>query len=289
MVIGLRRGRIQAAPSWGSIIRTMSLIPLGTLVNVATVLLGSSLGLLLHRAFPERFRQIQFQATGLFTLALGAQMALRTQNTLLLVFSLLLGGLLGEALQLEARLEGLGEKLRRKLSSSGGGVMPPSEASDSPSGGGFSRRTNRESATEVAATGGVLQHRFAEGLTTAFLIFCVGPMTLIGALDEGLRGDHSLLLAKALLDGFTSFALASTYGLGVLCSALPLFIFQYGISLIGALAGAGLNEVVVAQLTGTGGALMLGLGLNLLGATRLRVLNLLPALTFALLAVMWPG
>lgn len=255
----------------------MQQLPLGTLVNVATVLLGSGLGLWLHRAFPERFRQIQFQATGLFTLALGAQMALKAQNTLLLVFSLLLGGLLGEALGLEARLERLGEKLRGKLSGRGGPWPARSElASGAPQDG--------------LPTGSPYHHsRFSEGLISAFLIFCVGPMTLIGALDEGLRGDHSLLLAKAVLDGFTSFALASTYGLGVLCSALPLFVFQYGISLLGSLAGSGLGEGVIAQLTGTGGALMLGLGLNLLGATKLRVMNLLPALLLALAAAWWSG
>jgi uncharacterized membrane protein YqgA involved in biofilm formation len=120
--------------------------------------------------------------------------------------------------------------------------------------------------------------RFTEGLVTAFLIFCIGPMTVVGALDEGIRADHNLLFAKSILDCFMSIALASTFGLGVAFSILPLFIFQYGITLLGLGAQSVFSEVVVNQLTAVGGVLILGLGINLLELRRLRVANLLPAL-----------
>lgn len=224
-------------------------------MNAATVIVGSLLGLLLHRSFPERFRQIQFQATGLFTLALGLQMAVRCENPLTLVFSLLVGGLAGEALGLEAGADRLATRLRERLGGTADG------------------------------TAGAEQHghKFSEGLVTAFLIFCIGPMTILGALDEGIRGEHALLLTKSLLDGFTSMALASTYGIGVLFSVLPLLLFQGAITGLGYLFGGQLSEHMVLGLTSAGGVLILGLGLNLLGVAKIRVMNLLPALVFAVL------
>lgn len=217
---------------------------LGTLVNVATVIAGSIIGLLLQRSLPERFRQIIFQAIGLFTIVYGVMMALKleggVQYGLALVFSLLLGGVLGEALDLQRRLERLGGWLKTRIARSG--------------------------------------DRFTEGLVTAFLIYCIGPMTLVGSLDSGLRGDHSLLFTKSALDGFMSIALASTYGIGVLVSALPLFVFQAAITLFGMSAQHSVSPVMINQLTSVGGVLILGLGLNLLEITKLRITNLLPAL-----------
>jgi hypothetical protein len=113
---------------------------------------------------------------------------------------------------------------------------------------------------------------------TAFLIYCIGPMTIVGSLDSGLRGDNALLFTKSALDGVMSIALASTYGIGVAFSAAPLFVFQAALTLLGLVAKHGVSEVMIAQLTATGGVLILGLGLNLLEVAKLRITNLLPAL-----------
>lgn len=243
-------------------------MPLGTIVNVLTVLLGGGLGLLIKHGLPPRIRGIVFQAIGLFTLMYGLHMTLKlaagVEHGLSLIIALLTGGALGEWLRLEERFTCFGEWLKRSAL----GALARSEASG----------------------------RFTEGLVTAFLIFCIGPMTIVGSLDDGLRGDHALLFTKATLDGFMAIALASTYGAGVLFSVVPLCVFQLAITLLGLAAGDVFGEVLIAQLTACGGVLIMGLALNLLGlrvsgdaadgamskaalpAGRLRVMNLLPAL-----------
>jgi uncharacterized membrane protein YqgA involved in biofilm formation len=226
-------------------------VPWGTLVNVVAVIAGSAAGLLLRHGLPERLRGIIFQGIGLSTLVIGMLNALAVaepvpaagdvgKHLMELIFSVLLGGLLGEWINVEARLERVGDWLKARVNSG--------------------------------------DSKFTEGLVTAFLIFCIGPMTVVGALDEGIRADHNLLFAKSILDCFMSVALASTFGLGVAFSILPLFVFQYGITLLGVGAQSVFSEVVVNQLTAVGGVLILGLGINLLELRRLRIANLLPAL-----------
>jgi uncharacterized protein len=215
-------------------------MPVGTFINAATVLAGSSLGLLLRRRFPERVQAIIFQAVGLASLVLGMDMALDSDNFLILIFSLILGGILGELADLEDRMERLGDALKRRIGSD--------------------------------------DARFTEGLITAFLIFCIGSMTFVGALNEGLTGDRTLIMTKAILDGFTSIALASVYGLGVLFSALPLLLVQGGISLLAARFQGFFTPVLINQLTAVGGVLILGIGVNLLDLRKIKTTNLLPAL-----------
>jgi len=215
-------------------------IPIGSLVNTATVLAGSTLGLLLRRRFPEKIQAIIFQAVGLASLVLGMEMALGSDNFLILIFSLILGGILGELADLEGRMEQLGNTLKRRIGSD--------------------------------------DARFTEGLITAFLIFCIGSMTFVGALNEGLTGDRTLIMTKAILDGFTSIALASVYGLGVLFSALPLLLVQGSISLLAARFQGFFTPVLIKQLTAVGGVLILGIGVNLLELRKIKTTNLLPAL-----------
>jgi len=218
-------------------------MPLGTIVNAVAVIAGSLVGMLLRRGVPERLRGIIFEGIGLVTLVIGMLNALEIDSPshlMTVIFSVLIGGLLGEWARLEERLEHLGDWLKAKAKS-------------------------RDA-------------RFTEGLVTAFLIFCIGPMTLMGALDEGLSGDASLLYAKSILDLFMSMALASTFGLGVLFSFIPLLIFQAGITLLGLGVGNVVSEVMISQLTAVGGVLILGLGISILGLKKLRVANLLPAL-----------
>jgi uncharacterized membrane protein YqgA involved in biofilm formation len=220
-------------------------LPIGTLVNVAAVLLGGSIGLLLRRGLPDKLKQAVFQGIGLCTLVIGMQMALQTKNLLILVFSILLGGLLGFAVELQGKLEALCDVLKVRIPGSG--------------------------------------ERFTEGLVSAFLIFCVGAMTIIGCMQEGATGNASLLYTKSTLDCFMGAALASTYGSGVLFSVIPLFILQTSLTLLGGWLGVSVGTDVLANLTATGGTLIIGIGLNLLELTRLRLVNLLPALVIAIL------
>ena len=211
---------------------------LGTLINAASVAAGSIAGLLLKRRLPRRGEEIVFNTVGLFTAYLGLTMALRAESPVSLVLGLVAGALAGELCKLEEALEGMGERLRR-VSGCGSG--------------------------------------FTEGLITAFLTYCVGPMTVIGSLRDGM-GDPSILLAKSVMDGAVSVAYAAAMGVGVLFSAIPLLLFQGSLALIGALAGAVLPSRAVADMTGTGGVLLLGLSLNLLKLKKVRVGNMLPAL-----------
>ncbi len=220
-------------------------MPLGTIVNTITVMVGSTIGTLLSTRFPEKIKNIVFQAIGLGTLVIGMKMAFEVQNILVLIFSLLLGGIAGELLKLNDRFEKMADILKSKLKRS--------------------------------------SHNFSEGLVTAFLIFCMGSMTIVGAIDEGLRGNHSILLTKSVLDGFTSVALASTYGFGVFFSSIPLFIFQAGITLLASLSQKFFTPLMISQLTSVGGAMILGIGINLLDIKKIKIINLLPALIFVVI------
>ncbi|MBN2737090.1 MAG: DUF554 domain-containing protein [Spirochaetales bacterium] len=214
--------------------------PLGTIINVSTVLLGSLFGLLLHKGIPEKYKKILFQAIGLFTLMIAVNMVIKVRNPLVVIFSLIVGGFLGELAGFEAWLEAMSDKLASLFKTDKG--------------------------------------RFSQGLLSAFLLFCVGSMTLVGAIDEGLRQDSSLLMTKAILDGFVSVSLASSLGFGVLFSVIPLFIFQYGITLAAFFAQDIFSPYLIDQLTALGGVMILGLGIGLLDIKKLKVSNLLPSI-----------
>jgi uncharacterized protein len=216
-------------------------MPIGSIINATTVIIGSLVGILVRQRLPERIRGIIFQAVGLATLVLGVQMSFQVDgNFLILIFSLIFGGIVGEVVRLDERLEAFGEALKARIN--------------------------------------IKDARFTEGLVTAFLIFCVGSMTFVGALNEGLNGDRTLILSKSILDGFTSIVLASVYGIGVMISALPLFLVQASLTLVAARFQAFFPEIIISQLTAVGGVLILGIGLNLLEIKLIKTVNLLPAL-----------
>lgn len=218
---------------------------LGTLINVATVIAGSGIGLLLGHRLPERISQTVFGVLGLFTLYMGVSMSLGGNQVLVLVFSLLLGAIIGEWINLEARSEKLIHRLQGK--------------------------SKEEGSTK----------RFTEALLTAFMLFCVGAMTLVGCIQEGISGDRSILLTKSLMDFFSSMALAAALGRGVLFAAIPLLLYQGGITLGAAQLESFFTPQVSAELIAVGGILLIGLGLNILKITRLRLLNYVPALLLA--------
>jgi hypothetical protein len=224
------------------------MIPYGTFVNMLAVLLGGGLGLMLGQRFPESIKRITFHAIGLATLAIGAKMALAGQELILLIFSLIVGGIVGELLALDAKTAQLGEWLKHRL------------------------RMGHE--------------RFSEGLTTTFLIFCVGSMTMLGAIEEGLGNTPTLLFTKSVLDGFTAIALATIYGSSVLFSVLPMLLFQGGLTLLAAQAQQVFDPYVVQEMGAVGGVMILGIGLNILEIKSIKVINLLPALGAIVLFLM---
>lgn len=213
---------------------------IGTLVNFGAVIIGSTIGLIIHRNLPKRYVQLIFQIMGLFTLVLGFKMALEGQQLLIMIFSLILGGLLGEVLKIEDWINSLGDRVKRL--------------------------TKSKSDT------------FSEGLITAFLLFCVGSMTIVGAIEEGMGGNPELLLIKSLMDGISSIALTVAFGIGVLFSAIPLLIFQGGLTFLASQAGEFIDPVVITEVTAVGGVILIGLGLNLLEIKKIKVVNLLPAM-----------
>ncbi len=230
---------------------------LGTLLNVAAIAVGASAGTLLGDRLPQRLRETLVAALGLFTLALGVQQALAAYGDelagavgrsapLLMLGALLAGGLAGEAADLEGRLERLGEAVKRRL---GGG-----------------------------------QAHFVEGFVLASLVACVGPLAVLGAFADGLRGDLGLLAVKSLLDGFAMLAFASYLGWGVAASGVAVLAYQGGLTALAATLDQVMTPAVVAAMTGVGGLLVIAIGLRLLGLAHIRVANLLPAVVLAPLA-----
>jgi uncharacterized membrane protein YqgA involved in biofilm formation len=220
----------------------------GTLLNVITVLVGGSVGLGLGSRLPEKTRQTLMHGLGLATLAVGLRMTLDTANILIVMGSTLLGGIIGEWWQLEERLQSLGDQLQSRIKSG--------------------------SSTSIA-----------EGFITASLIFCVGPMTVLGSIQDGMRGDYSLLAIKSLLDGFAALALASSLGVGVLFSSVTVLLFQGGLALLARLAQFGMSEPMIVEMSATGGLLIMGIGFVLLEIKRIRLASYLPAIFLAPLIV----
>lgn len=217
----------------------------GTLVNVATIIAGSMLGILFKQRLPRRVVTVVFHGIGLFTMGLGVSMFLESQWIIVVVLSLLFGGITGGAFRLEERIESLSEKIKKKF------------------------RFKDE--------------RFTEGLITSFLLFCMGSLTILGAINEGVGRGPELLITKSVLDGFASMALAAAMGIGVLFSIVPLLIYQGGITLLSMWLGDFFAQSVVNELTATGGVLLIGLGINILNLGKLKVTDLLPSLLFVVL------
>jgi uncharacterized membrane protein YqgA involved in biofilm formation len=235
----------------------------GTIANVAAVLAGTAVGATVGKRFPDRLRQTVMAALGLLTAALAVREILPTEHFTLVLAAVLAGAVLGEVLNIEGGLTRLGEALQRRL-------------------------TGHEVPIEVSApeAGGPVPHRahFAEGFVVASLVFCVGPLTLVGSIQDGL-GDPEMLLVKAGLDGFASLAFASVYGWGVSLAALTVGVLQGGIAAAGRLLDGVLTDPMLDALGAAGGILLLGIALRLLELKKVRAANLLPAVVLAPLFV----
>jgi hypothetical protein len=222
---------------------------IGTILNVITVLVGGGLGTALGERLPARVRESVIAALGLLTLAIGLKMTLDSQNAIITLGSVLLGGLLGEWWQIEAGLARLGAWLESR----------------------FARSRNSEGTA-----------RFIKGFVSASLVFCVGPMTILGAIQDGLTGNFQLLAVKSVLDGFAALAFAASTGVGVMFSAVVILVYQGALSLLAAQAQALLTDPMIREMTAAGGLLIMGIGVGpLLELKPIRVANYLPALVIA--------
>lgn len=227
----------------------MSRLPLGTLFNVLTVIIGSLIGLLLQHVFTPNMQDIVFQAVGLGTVLIALKMMWRLPEGMMLIFlfALILGGLMGEVVGLDLFFENISNYVKSLIG-------------------------NSDSA-------------FSEGLITAFLLYCVGSMTIVGSIEEGISGKRDLLVVKSILDGFASIALASTYGVGVAFSVIPLFIFQGSLTVLAKKGKHFFDPLTVDVISAIGGALIFGIAINLLKIGNIRVENLLPALVVGVVMV----
>lgn len=226
---------------------------LGVLVNTAAVIVGGLIGLMLKKGLSQRFQDILTKACGISTLFIGAAGTLQglltvnadgslsTQGTMLLIFSLVLGGFAGEALDIEAWLERVGEKLRSAVKDKGNG-------------------------------------HFVEGFVSASLIVCVGAMAIVGSIQDGLTGDHSMIFAKSILDFVIVLVLASTCGVGAVFSAAAIFVYQGALTLLGMAVGNIMPDELIAQLSYVGSSLIFCIGINLCFGKKIKTGNYLPAL-----------
>ena len=224
---------------------------LGTWVNVATVLLGGTIGLLIKKGLSDKMSDALMKGLALCTLTIGISGALKGQDTLKLILSMVAGTLIGEALDLDGKVHRLGDWVEKR----------------------FSKGTGKTS--------------IAEGFVTASLLFCVGAMTIVGSLQSGLTGDHTMLFTKSLLDFVSSMIFASSLGVGVLFSAAFVLAFQGSITLLAGVVSPFLGELAIAEMTCVGSVLIIGLGLNMLGLTKLKIMNHLPAILLPILLCMF--
>ena len=212
----------------------------GTLVNVSAVIIGSIIGTLISINIPERFTKIIFQIIGVFTLYLGVKMALKSDHILIMILSLILGAILGELMDIDKFINKFGDYMKHRLK-----IKSPD---------------------------------FSEGLITSFLLFCMGSMTILGAIQEGLTGKADIFYTKSVLDGISSIILSSTFGFGVFFSSIPLFLYQGSLTILASSLNNSLTTIVINDLTAVGGIILIALGIDIMKIKRIKVANLLPAL-----------
>lgn len=222
---------------------------LGALVNFAAILIGGTVGLLLKKGLPQRISDTIMGGVALIVLYIGIDGTLQGQETLVAILSIVIGGALGAWIDIDRGLNWLGAYAQEKLTS------------------GDDKDGNT----------------FAEGFVSASLLFCVGAMAVVGALQSGLSGNHEVQFAKALIDGVTAIVFASTLGAGVLLSAVAVLVYQGGITLLAGLLAPVLSDAIVAEMSCVGSLLIIGISLNMLGLTKLKLANYLPAIFLPIL------
>lgn len=213
---------------------------LGTLVNVILVLIGGFIGIFLKKGISKRFSDLIMNAIALVTMVIGITFATASENILIVIISLVVGALIGEGINIDQKLNQIGTWVKGKVKSESGNV--------------------------------------GEGFVTATLLFCVGSMAIMGSLDSGLRGDHTVLYTKSIMDGISALIFASSMGVGVLLSAVPILVYQGSITLLSSFIQPYLTQSMMTEMNAVGGVLLIGLGISILGIKDIKVSNLLPAL-----------
>lgn len=213
---------------------------LGTIINVAAIILGGIIGLLFKKGLPQRLSDTITQGLGFGVMIIGISMALKTQSIIIMLVSLLFGAILGELINIEKQLTRLGDTLESKIKGS--------------------------------------DNNFSQGFVSASLLFCTGSMAIMGAIESGLTGTYSILLSKSLLDGIFSIIFASTMGISVLFSAVPVFLYQGGITLLAGSIKTLLTSEMIIEMNAVGGILIFAIGINMLKIKNIKVGNLLPAI-----------
>lgn len=216
---------------------------LGTIVNTIAVIIGAGIGMFLKKGIPEKLADTMMKGLGLCTLFLGISGSLDGQNSLILIISIVAGALIGEEIDLDAKLNQLGQWLENKFKSKDGSKVS-----------------------------------IAEGFVSASLLFCVGAMTIVGSLQSGLQGNHEMLFNKSMLDFVAAIIFASTMGVGVILSAAFVLVYQGAITLLAQWVAPVLSDVVIAEMNCVGSVIIIGIALNLLGITKLKVMNYVPAI-----------
>ncbi len=212
---------------------------LGTIVNSMAIIIGSILGVVLKRGIKEVYRSTIMDGIGLAVIIIGIMGGIKSENIVLVIGSIVLGSLLGEIIDIEGKLDNIGNRLEKRL--------------------------------------GRDDSNFSKGFVTASLVYCIGAMAVVGALESGLLGDHETLFAKSMLDGISAIIFSSTLGIGVLFSAIPVFIYQGSISILAGLVKDILTPEVILEMSSIGGILIMAIGINILGIKKIRVGNMLPA------------
>lgn len=222
---------------------------IGTIINVVAVIIGSLIGMVFRSKVPKRLIDISFIGIGIFTLVLGIRMAIQSEEILFLIFSIIIGGILGELMDIDKGLTKISEWIKKKLKSDNA--------------------------------------RFTDGLITAFLLFCMGALTIMGAIEAGINGNIDLLLTKSTMDGFAALALSSTLGIGVLFSVIPLFLYQGALTLLASSLQSFLTDPMIRELSAVGGILLIGLAMNILEIKKIKVSNMLPSLVIILIFMLF--
>ena len=221
---------------------------LGVIVNVATVILGSTIGLVFKKGISKKYSDAVMTGIGLCTVFIGISGMLKGQNVLVAIISMVLGALVGAARDIDGKLNSVGSVLQKKMKKTEDGKVS-----------------------------------VAEGFVTASLLFCVGAMTIIGSLEAGLKGDNTTLFTKSILDFFSSMMLSASLGIGVMCAALFVLVFQGGLVIFAEYIGPFLTDAAIADMNCVGSLLIIALGLNLLNIAKIKVADMLPAILFAVI------
>lgn len=280
---------------------------LGTIVNAGAIIAGALLGNLLKSGFPEKYKSVIMQGVSLAVILIGLSMALKTQNILVLTLSIVSGGILGEVLRIEERLDSFGRKLERRFSGSGrrssrsnsvgcidrrsgNGIADKGGCNCRGSNGSGDGSDGKDGVGNADGCSGEGDGLFINGFVTGSLVFCVGAMAIMGALESGLTGRHTTLFIKSILDGVTSTVFASSMGIGVAFSALPVFLYQGSITIAAVYVKPFLTDAMITEMSAVGGLLIFGIGLNMLtDKLHIKVGNLLPAIFVAIFFVVLLG